>query len=164
MSVYWDVVVKLLCSVVVVGSVGCVHLSHSGASKATLVRPAYLEEYYSKGSSYQGYVEHRVLANTHYTVRRILLNTGSGEFSLDYFQLRGAKSKELILVFPVLGGKPIIENYLADYLVRHGFETAIIHRNDEFKNPAHFDNLEYIFRSNIVKDRIALDFFEREYG
>jgi hypothetical protein len=69
-----------------------------------------------------------------------------------------------VLVFPVLGGKPIIESYLADYLARHGYDTAIIHRNDEFRDPKLFDMLETVFHKNIVRDRIVLDFFEKQYG
>jgi hypothetical protein len=143
---------------------GCIRLVSEGNSPAVLNRPAYLESYYNKKDSYKSFTNHRVQPARHYTVRRILLKTDTSEFSLDYYQIRGATSKELILVFPVLGGKPIIENYLADYLARKGYETAIIHRNDEFKDPNYFDNLEEIFRNNIVKDRIALDFFEKEYG
>jgi hypothetical protein len=69
-----------------------------------------------------------------------------------------------VLVFPVLGGKNFIEKHIARYLVESGFDAAIVNRSNEFKDPTKFEQLEDIFRKNIIRDRLALDFFETEYG
>jgi hypothetical protein len=152
-------------ALMVIGSlIGCVRLARGTYISPPPERPPFIDAYYSEGRTYSGFVEHRVQPTKDYTVRRILIESGVGQISLDYYQRRQNVTEELILVFPVLGGKPIIESYLADYLVRHGYEVAIIHRNDEFKDPKLFDSLEQIFRNNIVRDRIAMDFFEKQYG
>jgi hypothetical protein len=67
-------------------------------------------------------------------------------------------------VFPVLGGKNFIEKHIAKYLVESGFDAAIVNRSNEFKDPTMFDQLEEVFRLNIIRDRLALDFFEAEFG
>lgn len=143
---------------------GCVRLARGTYTSPPPERPSFIDAYYSEGRTYSRFVEHRVQPTKNYTVRRILIESGVGEISLDYYQRQQNASDEIILVFPVLGGKPIIESYLADYLARHGYETAIIHRSDEFKDPRLFDSLEKIFRNNIIRDRIAMDFFAKQYG
>jgi hypothetical protein len=159
------IVWRPLVALMVVGLFsGCVRLARGTYTSPPPERPPFIDSYYSEGRTYSRFVEHRVQPTKDYTVRRILIESGVGEISLDYYQRRQNPSEEIILVFPVLGGKPIIESYLADYLVRHGYETAIIHRNDEFKDPRLFDSLEKIFRNNIIRDRIAMDFFEKQYG
>jgi hypothetical protein len=105
-----------------------------------------------------------VLPTQNYTVRRYEVGSGYGDITIDYFQLRGRNSRELILIFPILGGKNKIENYFADVLAEAGFESAIIHRNDEFKNPALFSQIETVMRRNTLRDIIALNFFEKELG
>jgi hypothetical protein len=156
---------RLFFALTVVGSLsGCVRLARGTYTSPPPERPPFIEAYYSEGRSYTGFVEHRVQPTREYTVRRILIESGVGQISLDYYQRNQKPSEELILVFPVLGGKPIIESYLADYIVRHGYEVAIIHRSDEFKDPKLFNSLETIFRNNLIRDRIAMDFFEKQYG
>jgi hypothetical protein len=53
---------------------------------------------------------------------------------------------------------------MARYFVESGLDAAIVNRSNEFKDPTKFEQLEEIFRLNIVRDRLALDFFQAEYG
>lgn len=105
-----------------------------------------------------------VLPARNYTIRRYEVGSGYGDITIDYFQLRGGTSPELILIFPILGGKNKFENYFADVLAAAGFESAIIHRNDEFKNPALFAQIETVMRRNTLRDMVALNFFEKILG
>jgi len=105
-----------------------------------------------------------VLPARKYTIRRYEVGSGFGDITIDYFQLRDQKSPELILIFPILGGKNKFENYFADVLATAGFESAIIHRNDEFKNPALFAQIETVMRRNTQRDMVALNFFEKVLG
>jgi hypothetical protein len=125
-------------------------------------RPAELEQYYSKGTSYTGFQEQTISVMKNYTHKRILIDSDSGQLKIDYFA-RPKTSKELIFVFPVLGGKNIIADYFARYFARHGFDTAIVNRVDDFKDPARFYEIEEVFRKGVVRDRIAMDFFEAQY-
>ena len=69
-----------------------------------------------------------------------------------------------MFVFPVLGGKKnLIENYFAQTFANRGFDAAIVHRNEDFKKPETFPQIEDTLKRMVVRDRIAIDFFEKEY-
>jgi hypothetical protein len=143
---------------------GCIRIGMPSNAPVPPTRPESLDQYYSKDRTYHGFKEHMVRPFKDYTIRRLVINSEAGEIVVDYYQLRRKTTKELVFVFPVLGGKPVIESYLSDYLTQNGYETAIVHRNNEFQDTAHFDSLEEIFRLNVVRDRITIDFFEQEFG
>lgn len=126
------------------------------------LRPASLDEYYAKGNSYIGFREEIFDQEEDFAIKRIYLQTNIGPIVIDYFK-RPEESKELILVFPVLGGRNVFENYFAAYFAEHGFDAAVVHRDSDFKNPDNIDRIETLFRNNVIKDRIALDFFENVY-
>ena len=126
-------------------------------------RPESMDQYYSKGSSYTSYTETFVKKSKTYTHSKFDIVTAAGPISVDYFALP-KKSDSLIFVLPVLGGKNIIADYFARYFAKRGYDTAIVNRNNEFKDPAKFDQIEDVFRRNVVRDRIAIDFFEREFS
>ncbi|WKZ56197.1 MAG: hypothetical protein QY326_05520 [Bdellovibrionota bacterium] len=126
--------------------------------------PAELAAYYSQGSSYQRFREVPIEDEKDFVIKRITIESEFGTASVDYFEQKYRTSDELILVFPVLGGKNTIAHYFADYFARNGYDTAIVQRNEEFKNPDNFDQIEEVLRKNVVRDRVVLDLFEREYG
>lgn len=143
---------------------GCFSLGQDGRYIGPQPRTADLNEYYSTKDSYSSFSEEVVRVTNEYVLRRIKIETWAGQISIDYYK-RPRPSDELVLVFPVLGGrKNLFEDYFADVFTRKGYEAAIVQRNDDFKNPDNYDNLEEIFRLNVVRDRIALDFFERQFG
>jgi hypothetical protein len=126
-------------------------------------RPAEIEAYYSKGESYRKYTSEVVSKKDGFTINRYTILSHLAPITVDFYE-RPEKSDQLILVFPVLGGKNIIADYFARHFAQRGFDTAVVHRNNAFKNPLNFDRLEDIFREDIVRDRIVLDFFEGEIG
>jgi hypothetical protein len=122
-----------------------------------------MNQYYSPSELYTGYREDIERATDDYTHKRITIDSYAGPIQVDYFQ--GSKpSDSLVLVFPVLGGKNFIEKHMARYFVESGLDAAIINRSNEFKDPTKFDGLEDVFRLNIIRDRLAISFFEAEYG
>lgn len=122
-----------------------------------------MQRYYAPKSSYAGFREEIQERTGDYTLHHITIDSYAGPIVIDYF--RGKKpSKSLVLVFPVLGGKNFIEKHFARYFVESGLDAAIVNRSNEFKDPSRFEELEEIFRENIIRDRLALDFFEAEYG
>lgn len=142
---------------------GCYSVRLNPEYAAPPPRPPEIEAYYSKGESYRKYTSEVVSKKDGFTINRYTIVSDLAPITVDYYQ-RPEKSDRLILVFPVLGGKNIIAEYFARYFARKGFDTAIVHRNNAFKNPANFDRLEEIFREDIIRDRIVLDFFEGELG
>lgn len=128
-------------------------------------RPQSLIDYYSydNSSPYTGWTEEVKRRRDRYTEKEVVIDTKYGQVTVDYYQ-RHEPTKDLIFVFPILGGKHLIESHFARYFALKGFDTAIVHRDKEFKRPEQFDHLEEIFRNNAIRDRIAIDFFEREYG
>lgn len=122
-----------------------------------------MQRYYAPESSYAGFREEIQERTSDYTMHHITIDSYAGPIVIDYFQ--GKKpSKSLVLVFPVLGGKNFIEKHFARYFVESGLDAAIVNRSNEFKDPSRFEELEEIFRQNIIRDRLALDFFEIEHG
>lgn len=152
---------RFLLSVAFIAT-GCAVVPQSPSYEGPATRPESLNQYYAK-SSYTAYTEYTLGEADDFVVKRILIDTPQGQVTADFFQ-HHEKNDDLILVFPLLGGKNIIPDYFASYFAKHGYDTAIIHRSENFKDPAYFDKIEQTLRDNVVRDRIALDFFEKEYG
>ena len=144
---------------------GCVRIyQRDGFNQGRAQLPGEVEAYYSEGQSYSQVTEFAVLPFKHYIIRRMMLETPHGRVTFDFYQLRDSSSDELVMVYPVLGGKPILESHFADYIARNGYEAVVVKRNDEFKNPANFLRLESLFRRDLILDRVVLDYFEKELG
>lgn len=128
------------------------------------IRPPVLDEYYGydKAKPYRSFTEQLVSNKNGLTQKRLRIETDQGDIVVDYYQ-RAQPSEQLVFVFPVLGGDNIIEGYFARYFAEGGFDSAIVHRDKDFKKAEEFDSIEENFRRNVVRDRIAIDFFEREY-
>lgn len=142
---------------------GCFRLSGNSWYEGPPSRPHAMEVYYKPERSYGAFREEIEKTTDRYTHKRISIDSYAGPIVVDYFQT-SERSDSLVLVFPVLGGKNFIEKHIARYLVESGFDAAIVNRSNEFKDPANFEHLEEIFRLNVIRDRLALDFFQGEYG
>lgn len=140
----------------------CVFIPGSARDLTSAERPAQLDEYYKQGK-YTTFDREYLRDVSDCRVERIRLQSDGGEITIDYFR-HEKPDDSLILVFPILGGRNIFANYFAEYFAKRGFETAVVHRDGEFKNPENFFKIEELFRRNVQRDRIALDFFEREHG
>jgi len=145
-------VICLLCS-------GCLIVPQGVSYPGPTARPATLAKYYERSLSYLSFSDKILKSNKRFTWRRIRLESIYGPINIDYFQ-RPSLSKHIVLVFPILGGKNTIENYFAQYFAENGFDTAIIHRSNAFKKPENFLQIEDVLRVTLIRDRIALDFFE----
>lgn len=141
----------------------CFRISGNSVYEGPPVRPVAMEQYYAPEHSYESFREEIKSSTKQYTIKHITIESYAGPIVVDYFQTQ-ERSESLVLVFPVLGGKNVIENHIAKYFAESGFDAAIVHRNNEFKDPQKFDQLEDLLRSGIIRDRLALDFFENEYG
>ncbi len=141
----------------------CFSLSQNGSYQGPSERPEEILKYYDKGESYTSL--HQEVAEVHkkYTLRKIIIASHAGETKIDFYQQK-VRNDDLVLVFPLLGGSNQIAAYFADYFVNKGFDAAIVHRNNDFKDPTQFHDIETVLRNNVIRDRIALDMFEREYG
>jgi hypothetical protein len=154
-SVVW-ILVAVICS-------GCVSIPLPGSYAGPEARPLDLSEYYKVENSFtESSVTERGRHDS-YSIKRIELNTAYGPVTIDYFQ-RPTPSDSLIFVFPILGGKNIIEKHFADYFAQRGIETAIVHRSNEFKKPENYWKIEEVFRKNVLRDRLAIDYFEQQHG
>jgi hypothetical protein len=122
-----------------------------------------MEAYYKPLKPYGSFREDIEKTTKDYTHKRITIDSYAGPLVIDYFQ-QPKRTDSLVLVFPVLGGKNFIEKHIARYMVESGFDAAIVNRSNEFKDPTKFEQLEEIFRLNVIRDRLALDFFSAEYG
>jgi len=126
-------------------------------------RPEDLLAYHSYRSSFAVHTEELLSEESAYTVSRIVLETDAGSTTIDHFNT-GKNTAELIFVFPVLGGRPVISRHFAEYFARSGFDAAIVHRRDEFKEPERIKYLEEFIREGVIRDRNAIDYFEQEHG
>jgi hypothetical protein len=142
---------------------GCAVLSQDSHYKGPAVRPPALDTYYSRGSSYSKFHSKFIETKKSVTISEITIESEAGQIIVDYYQ-SPQKSQDLVLVFPLLGGKPIVSQHFAEYFAENKIDAAIVRRNNDFKNPANFLNIEETLRLNVVRDRIALDFFEKEKG
>jgi hypothetical protein len=151
------------CILLVVLS-GCYSLPQSSSYTGPIPRPLGLEEYYARDNDIQAFEEDIREQTDEYTIRRYLLTTKFGPVTIDYYE-QHEKSDAIVLVFPVLGGrKNPIENYFCRYFAQRGLDAAIIHRSEDFKKPENFDRIEELNRKNIIRDRLAMDFFQDHIG
>ncbi len=125
-------------------------------------RTAEIEQYYSHSGGYGDFLEQTLKEEEEYSVKRIELDSAYGPIVIDYFQ-RHEKSDDLIFAMPILGGSNLFANYIAEYICRHGFDTAVVHRDAQFKRPENFEHIEELFRENVQKDRVGMDFFEEKF-
>ena len=154
---------SLFCWALVAFLSGCYSLPLDPHYRGPQPRPPALEEYYGKKGSFGEFKEEIVKEEGDYTLKKITVQSEAGEFVIQYYQ-RPEKSERIVFVFPVLGGRPVIESYFAHYFARHGIDSAIVVRQNDFKNPDNIDRLEQLVRDNVVRDRYAIDFFEKQYG
>ena len=141
----------------------CYKLPMSPSYEGPPERPAEMDTYYSKEESYGPYTEEITKERSAYSVKRIEIESSAGDITIDYY-FQDEPNDDLVLVFPVLGGRPVLSKYFAKYFARQGLDSAVIARVNDFKNPDNFMRLEEILRRGVVRDRIAIDFFEKEYG
>lgn len=142
---------------------GCVTTSLPKGYGGPPTRPDYLNEYYATGRSYISYTHEAVRDEGKYTLSKITVETDHGQILIDYYA-RKKLNNDLIFVFPLLGGSNIVSDYFAEYFAAHGFDTAIVNRNDDFKRPENFDRLESLLRDSSIRDRIAMDLFTQRFG
>lgn len=151
----------VILTVLVIFSTGCAFIPQSLQYQGPPDRPTDMDTYYAK-VPYTSYKEYTIGKGSGVTIKRIVIETASGEIVTDFFE-HDKKNDSLIFVFPLLGGKNLIPDYFAAYFAKRGYDTAIIHRNDDFKNPKYFDKIEETLRDSVIRDRVTMDFFEKEY-
>lgn len=144
-------------------SLGCISTPLTKRYPGPAQRPADLVEYYEVDAAVTTVSSTVLDQREAYDVHRIQVGTAYGPITIDYFS-GPVKSDSLIFVFPVLGGKNIFANHFANYFAERGLDAAIVHRNNEFKQPENFTQIEEVLRRNVLRDRIAIDVFERVYG
>lgn len=150
-----------IITIIVLFLSSCVSLPLSSSYTTPPQRPDSLDKYYSRGNSYSGFKEILLENHRNFDTRQYLISSKFGESKVHYYKSK-EPSKEVIFIFPVLGGKNIFETYFAEYFARRGIDAAIVHRSNDFKNPDNIDRLEDLFRDNLIRDRIVIDFFEKE--
>lgn len=144
-------------------AIGCVYIPGDIGHKAPPPIPDDIATYYGNKSSYTSVATEELSKEEGYTLRHITLQTPLGEAIVDYYQ-RDEKSDSLVLVFPVLGGSNMFEKHFSRHFAEAGLDTAIIIRNSDFKKPENFDRIEEVLRDGLVRDRMILDYFEKEHG
>lgn len=144
---------------------GCFTIAQDSTYLEPPSRPDEIQKYYQEKGNIRYFYDEALNNDGVVNVRRITVSTDIGPFTVDYYDNVIDKSDDLIFVFPVLGGKKnLIEGYFANYFAKGGIDTAIVHRNEEFKNPANVDRLEELFQKNVVRDRLAISFFEKNFN
>jgi len=126
-------------------------------------RAPWVENYYPKDSPVTSKTEILLEERQDYSVRELTLYTAIGEGKVEFYS-KNKPTDELVIVFPILGGKYWFERYFARYLVERGVDAAIILRNPEFKKPENIDRIEEVLRQGVQRDRLILDYFENNFG
>lgn len=141
---------------------GCAVLSLDTKYKGPEPRPTELNDYYSQGSSYQSFEIKELEKSRKFILSQITIKSEFGPIVIDFYDSPNP-ADDLVLVFPLLGGKPVVSQHFAEYFAEHDIDAAIVRRNDDFKNPAFFGQIEEMLKLNVIRDRVALDFFEKEF-
>ncbi|MCB0329407.1 MAG: hypothetical protein KDD70_07080 [Bdellovibrionales bacterium] len=122
-----------------------------------------LLDYYSHQNSYDWYEESPQEHHNRVSISRVLLRSSYGSVVLDYYA-HEKQTDDLVLVFPMLGGRMELATHFAGYLARFGVDAVIIHRDNDFKNPQNFRHFEEVVRRDIILNRIVVDYFQDHHG
>jgi hypothetical protein len=103
---------------------GCFRVGGPGNGVVPPARPPSLDAYYSRtGLTYSSVKEDIAKITDDFTMRHLVVTTDAGPMTIDFYQ--GKKpSDDLVFVFPVLGGKLIFEQHVAEYLAEHGVDCS----------------------------------------
>jgi len=143
---------------------GCSVRPMAPGYKGPTPRTPEVESYYGRVGKIGEVVEKHLETTVRFTVKEITFQTDVGESVLELYQKRSKVTDEVVLIFPILGGKYWFERYFARYLARQGIDAAIILRNPEFKRHENIDRIEELLKNGVIRDRFSLDLLERDYG
>ena len=91
---------------------GCFRLSGDSWYEGPPPRPASMSMYYQPTSSYGSFRDEILQTTDNYTLHHYTIDSYAGPIVIDFF-LGKKFSENLVLVFPVLGGKNFIEKHIA---------------------------------------------------
>jgi hypothetical protein len=151
----------LLCALF--GFNSCVLVPQQTGVQQPLNRPIEFAEIYPEDYRYSVTDVVTIKERSRFKVQRFDLATAVGDVTVDYYSST-SPSPILIFVFPILKGRNLVSEHLAEYLVAHGFEAALIHRHDGFKDSESFDQIEQVLRDTIQRDRTVITFFEERFN
>ena len=146
--------ILLICNI----ASGCAYRPMNGEYAGPTKREPWVECYYPQTTKVDQQVGVVLEQNSSYSVSEITLFSKVGETKLEFYKKNKA-SDELVVVFPILGGKYWFERYIARYFVERGIDAVIILRNPEFKKPENIDRIEDLLKQSVQRDRLALDYF-----
>jgi len=156
-------VVRLCCYYACLALSGCFSLPIDSKYQGPALRPQSVLNYYKSNSDYGNFTEHVTENNNDYKVKKALIESDYGPINLDLY-LTHKPSRNIVLIFPVLKGKPLVENHFAEYFAENGIDVAIVGRNSDFMDPINADKFESVLRQNIMRDKLAIDFLEEQYA
>ena len=171
-----------MLALILLAPVGCVALpmdrEYAGPNP---VPNEIIEQFAAYGSRGVVFNSEKVLTTEYrYEIHRVKLTPeanvmGSHELMIDYYQLRevdqngrvtyGTRPRPLIIVLPILGGGNEIANFFAKYFAHHGYATAIVHRQDNYKDVEEtMEALNRVFTQIILDHQQAIDWLVQQPG
>ena len=119
---------------------------------------------------YQGDYENKLLSkNNYYTLQQITFPSNHNslqlqllhDITIDYYAVNTAEKKiPIILILPILGGNNNISAIFARYFAEHGFATAIVHRQNRYKEMGYLKQSNQIMRQIVFDHKQAIDWIE----
>ncbi|MGI6457243.1 MAG: hypothetical protein ACOX5R_16720 [bacterium] len=83
----------------------------------------------------------------------------------DYFPASPYLPAPGILVSPILGGKNRVADHFARYFADRGYHCIVVHRPEDLKKKVQSpEQLEYLMKQAVIRDRVVLDWFVRQPG
>ena len=141
---------------------GCYSLPLDSHYQGPEIRPESVNNYYHNPLACHDFTEQLIEKHANYKIKRIAIKSSYGNVEIDLY-LRHKTSKNIILIFPVLKGKPVVESHFAKYFAENGFDTAVVGRNSDFINPDYSDRLESVLNENVIRDKIVMDYLQAKY-
>lgn len=145
---------------------GCAHFSVDSdyIAPAALSNETQTSYHYPK---YRGsYSESIIEANSYYTLKNISFPSQHNtlllqhNISIDYYAINSEEKAPIILVLPIFGGSNEVAIHFANYFSKNGFSTAIVHRQNSYKNMQYMDQTENIMQQIIFDHKQAIDWIE----
>ena len=145
---------------------GCSHFSADPDYRKPPPLPKEIQTSYAY-DKYHGNYENKILAkNSHYTLQQITFPSNHNilqlqhDITIDYYAIDSTEKTPVILVLPILGGNNNIASIFARYFAKHGFATAIVHRQNRYKKMGYLKHTNQIMRQIVFDHKQAIDWIE----
>jgi len=151
----------------------CIHHSLNSNYQGPKPLPQSIQQEYDYEKKPIELSEENITEKQGYTIKQISFPSTQNildlehNITIDYYIPENKKQEKspVVVVLPVFGkkvGKNKVAEKFAEYVVQQGYYSAIVHRQEQYKELTDFKDIDTILRQMILDNRQAIDWLETQ--